>query len=106
MVFAWFALGNWYIAFEILTKSLGDPSFGLPWAKCALCFHDRSVPIARADLNIVLHYVYLALLVMCFLLAMGNRPQGSNKTFTFAVCFFAILTCYMTVRLFFGRAPP
>ena len=35
---------------------------------------------------------------MCFLLAMGNRPQGSNKTFTTAVVVFALITLYMTVR--------
>lgn len=54
-LFAWFALvchrplggaddldadasfcsqANWYIAFQILTGSLGDDSFNLPWAKC------------------------------------------------------------------------
>ena len=82
-VFAWFSLANYYIAFEILTKSLEDPSFGITWTKY---------------LNAVLHYTYLGLLVMCFLLAMGNRPQGSKKMFTLAMVLFAIITIYMTVR--------
>lgn len=42
----------------ILTKSLQDY---VTWTKY---------------INIPLSYIYLALLVMCFLLSMGNRPQG------------------------------
>ena len=85
-IFAWFSLGNYFIAFEILTKSVADPSFGLEWLKYV---------------NVVLHYFYLGLLVLCFLLAMGNRPQGSNKTFTTAVVFFALITVYMTFAAIF-----
>lgn len=50
---------NYYIAFIILSASMGDEFGG-----------------AVNILNIVLHYVYLGLLIMCFLLSMGNRPQG------------------------------
>ena len=32
---------------------------------------------------------------------MGNRPQGSNKTFTTAVVFFALITVYMTFAAIF-----
>jgi chitin synthase len=69
-LFAWVSLANFFIAFvsglsnftkvpgtkygsftqSVLTKSLQDPSFGLPWAKYV---------------NIVLHYIYLGLLVSC-----------------------------------------
>lgn len=115
-LFAWFSLANYYIAFvspqaggheikiigpptrphrtalspkrlppyvqSILTNSLQDSSFNLPWTKYV---------------NTTLHYIYLGLLVMCFLLAMGNRPQGSKKMFTFAMVAFAIITIWMTV---------
>ncbi|CAD6567684.1 MAG: Chitin synthase, class 1 [Cyphobasidiales sp. Tagirdzhanova-0007] len=85
-LFAWFGLGNYFIAFSILTNSLTDESFGLPWAKYV---------------NSVLHYIYLGLLVMCFLMAMGNRPQGSKRMFTFAMVCFALITSYMTFAAFF-----
>ena len=32
---------------------------------------------------------------------MGNRPQGSNKTYTFAVVFYALITVYMTFAAIF-----
>ena len=51
-------------------------------------------------LNIILNYAYLGLLVMCFLLSLGNRPQGAKWGYTLAMIGFAIITVYMTVRDF------
>ncbi|CAH7688620.1 class II chitin synthase [Phakopsora pachyrhizi] len=68
-------------AFVILTQSLEDPSFGFSGIRY---FND------------VLRYVYLGVLIMCFLLAMGNRPQGSKLMFTTALVVFALITVYMT----------
>ncbi|KAJ9116912.1 Chitin synthase, class 8 [Naganishia vaughanmartiniae] len=77
MIFTWFSLGNYYIAFYILTRSLQDY---VKWTKY---------------INIPLAYIYLALLAMCFLLSMGNRPQGSVAGYTTAMVGFAIITVYM-----------
>lgn len=60
-----------------------DPSFGF-----------KGIHIA----NEILEYLYVGLVMMCFILALGNRPQGSKWTFTLAFVGFAILTVYMTVR--------
>lgn len=60
------------------------PSFGL-----------KGIHIA----NDLLKYFYLGLLVTCFLLALGNRPQGSKHVYTFAIVGFGLITVYMTVRL-------
>ena len=43
-------------------------------------------------------YSYVGLLLTCFILSLGNRPQGSNKGYTLAFIGFAIFTVYMTVR--------
>ena len=80
MIFAWFGLGNYYIIFNILTTSLEDSSFGLTGIKY---FND------------VLKYYYIALLICCFLLALGNRPAGARKTYAFIMCSFAAITAYM-----------
>jgi hypothetical protein len=45
----------------ILTKSLEDPSFGIPGIKY---------------LNYIMQYGYLGTVIACFLFSMGNRPQG------------------------------
>ena len=36
---------------------------------------------------------------MCFILSLGNRPQGSKWGYTGAMIGFAIITVYMTVCL-------
>ena len=49
-------------------------------------------------LNVILEYLYLGLLVTCFLLSLGNRPQGAKWFYTTAFLGFAVITIYMTVR--------
>ncbi|TDL18313.1 glycosyltransferase family 2 protein [Rickenella mellea] len=86
LIFSWFALGNYYIAFVILSDSLEDPTFHFGAAKIV---------------NYILNYFYLGLLVMCFLLSLGNRPQGSKWEYTTAFIGFAFITLYMTFAAFF-----
>ncbi|KAF9034366.1 glycosyltransferase family 2 protein [Panaeolus papilionaceus] len=81
----WFGLANYYIAFSILSTAMEDPSFGLKGIKIA---------------NVVLNYFYLGLLVSCFILSLGNRPQGSKWFYTTAMIGFAVITIYMTVAAF------
>jgi len=85
LIFSWFALANYFIAFIILSNSMEDPSFNL-----------NGIHIV----NIILQYFYLGLLIMCFILALGNRPQGSKIRYTLAFIGFALVTVYMTVAAF------
>ncbi|KAH8916804.1 glycosyltransferase family 2 protein [Atractiella rhizophila] len=87
LIFSWFALGNFYIAFYILSNSLEDKTFGIGgWIKV---FND------------ILNYIYIGILIGCFLLAMGNRPQGSKVSFTIAMVAYAFITIYITFAAFF-----
>jgi len=52
-----------YITFSILSTALEDPTFGL-----------KGINIA----NIFINYFYPCSLVACFILALGNHPQGSK----------------------------
>ncbi|EMD39480.1 glycosyltransferase family 2 protein [Gelatoporia subvermispora B] len=87
LIFSWFALGNYFISFKILSEALEDPSFHL----------GNAIHIV----NIILEYIYMGLLIMCFLLALGNRPQGSKWFYTVAFLGFAVITVYMTIAAFF-----
>ena len=81
---------NYYIAFVILSEALEDPSFGITWIRI---------------LNLILNYFYVGLLLMCFILSLGNRPQGSKWGYTLAMVGFALITVYMTVCIcYFGFA--
>lgn len=89
MVCSWFFVilktpslkGNYYIAFVILSDSMEGNGFHIAGIK---------------TINLVLNYFYLGLLVMCFILSLGNRPQGSKIAYTLAMVGFALVTVYMT----------
>ncbi|KAH8109773.1 glycosyltransferase family 2 protein [Phellopilus nigrolimitatus] len=84
LIFSWFALGNYYITFVILSDSMEDNN----------TFHLGS---GIHIVNLILNYFYLGLLLMCFILALGNRPQGSKWAYTVAFIGFGLITIYMTV---------
>ncbi|KAI7851910.1 chitin synthase 1 [Circinella umbellata] len=85
MIFAWFAMGNFYLTFYILTRAL---------AADALDPRPFSQTVANV-LHIVLNYIYILLLILQFILALGNRPQGSKWAYTGSMIFFAVLMAYM-----------
>lgn len=76
MIFAWFALGNFYLVFRILTSSLGS---------------DLLLKTAGDILAVIFNWGYVAVLVTCFVLALGNRPQGSNKFYMSQVYFWVVI---------------
>ncbi|KAG8908388.1 Chitin synthase, class 1, partial [Tulasnella sp. 403] len=83
LIFSWFALGNYWVSFVILAGAMEDMIHGIH------------------ILNEILRYAYLGLLVTCFLLSLGNRPQGSKWAYTIAILGFALITVYMTFAAFY-----
>lgn len=51
--------------------------------------------------NLIVEYVYLGALLMSFLLALGQRPKGSIKTYTGAIGVFAFCQVYLLACSFF-----
>ncbi|KAF8988801.1 Chitin synthase, class 1 [Haplosporangium bisporale] len=83
IVFSWFALGNMYLTFFFLTRSLSDPAidpFGNGWG-------DKIYEVMR--------YLYIFLICAQFICSMGNRPQGSKATYTMSMIAFALIMMYM-----------
>lgn len=80
MIFAWFAIGNFYLVFRILTTSLGDS---------AMLGNVGSILAA------VFQWLYAATLLSCFVLALGNRPQGSNVFYMSMVIFWVVIMGYL-----------
>ncbi|KAI1301154.1 Chitin synthase, class 1 [Mortierella claussenii] len=85
IIFSWFAIANIYLTFYILANSL---TFA------------ESSPGGRSDIFriifIILKYFYEFLVIIVFILSMGNRPTGSRVLYTAAMVFFAFLMVYMT----------
>ncbi|KAH7325805.1 chitin synthase-domain-containing protein [Stachybotrys elegans] len=85
-IFAWFAIGNFFLVFRILTTSLGAENL-----------------LGRVGdiLGVVFTWLYGAFLVTCFVLSMGNRPAGSGKFYTAMVWFWAIIMIYLMFAAIF-----
>ncbi|KAJ6031479.1 Chitin synthase [Penicillium herquei] len=81
MIFAWFGIGNFFLVFHILTAYLGDSDL---------------LGTAGKVLGIVFEWLYLATLVTCFVLALGNRPGGSNKFYMTMVYFWICIMIYLS----------
>ncbi|KAH9035911.1 hypothetical protein EDB85DRAFT_2143404 [Lactarius pseudohatsudake] len=87
LIFSWFALGNFFISFFVLTNALEDPTI----------LGGKGIEL----FNTLLKYSYVGLLLTCFILSLGNRPQGSNKGYTLAFVGFALFTVYITFAAIF-----
>ncbi|KAI9287907.1 chitin synthase 1 [Umbelopsis sp. AD052] len=83
LLFSWFAIGQFFLSFFILTQAIvtiQNPPFS---SSVASIIHQ------------ILTYVYLILIIVLFLIAMGNRPQGSKAAYTAFFVFFALLMIYI-----------
>ncbi|KUI74418.1 Chitin synthase 3 [Cytospora mali] len=80
MIFAWFAIGNFFLVFKILTTSLGD---------------DDLLGTVGMILGVVFEWLYGISLIACFVLSMGNRPSGSGPYYMAMVVFWAIIFVYL-----------
>ncbi|KUI62912.1 Chitin synthase 3 [Cytospora mali] len=80
MIFAWFAIGNFFLVFKILTTSLGD---------------DDLLGTVGMILGVVFEWLYGISLITCFVLSMGNRPSGSGPYYMAMVVFWAIIFVYL-----------
>ncbi|RFU30957.1 hypothetical protein B7463_g5381, partial [Scytalidium lignicola] len=80
MIFAWFGIGNFFLVFHILTTSLSSPTL---------------LGTVGNILGIVFEWLYLFTLLTCFILALGNRPQGTNKAYMSMVYFWAFIMIYL-----------
>ncbi|RTE73654.1 Chitin synthase 3 [Fusarium euwallaceae] len=86
MIFAWFAIGNFFLVFKILTTSLGD---------------DNLLGRTGEILGVVFTWLYGVILITCFVLSLGNRPAGSGGLYAAMVWFWAGIMIYLLFAAIF-----
>ena len=84
LLFTFFALGNFYLTFYFIAGSLADPKLD-PFG------HNIGSYIFT-----LLRYACVLTMMMQFILAMGNRPQGARKMFLTSLIVFSIIMAYNT----------
>ncbi|GBC10518.1 hypothetical protein RclHR1_00970019 [Rhizophagus clarus] len=86
VAFSWFALGNIYLTFHILGNTLATDEVTVDglW----------SLTVGSVIFSI-LRYIYIALIIFQFALALGNKPKSAKWAYVLSTGFFALLMFYM-----------
>nr|AAD40178.1 chitin synthase A [Ophiostoma novo-ulmi] len=80
MIFSWFAIGNSFLVFKILTSSLSD---------------DSLLGTVGKILGVVFEWLYGMSLIICFTLSMGNVRPGSGPYYLVMSVFWGIIYVYL-----------
>ncbi|KAK3704688.1 Chitin synthase, class 2 [Vermiconidia calcicola] len=84
LMFTFFSLGNFYLTFYFIAGSLADPEI------------DPFGHHIGSYIFTLLRYTCVLLIMMQFILSMGNRPQGAYKMFLGSIITFGIIMFYNT----------
>jgi chitin synthase len=92
---SWFMLASFYLTTTVIMDLVGNPT---PASSTSAEHHgwpfgDTATPIV----NTVLKYLYLAFLLVQFVLALGNRPKGSKATYIISFMVFGVINAYLIV---------
>lgn len=95
VIFTWFSLSSYWLTTTVIMDLVGTPVTSSPttaehhgWP-----FGDSVTPI----FNAVLKYIYLAFVILQFILALGNRPKGSKYTYITSFIVFALIQTYILI---------
>ncbi|UPL03267.1 hypothetical protein LCI18_014201 [Fusarium solani-melongenae] len=95
ILFSWLSLSSYYLTTTIIMDLVGKPNVGTQhhgWP-----FGDTATPV----INVLIKYIYIILLVVQFILALGNRPKGSKYTYMASFMIFGLIQAYILVLSFF-----
>ncbi|KAA1473984.1 glycosyltransferase family 2 protein [Dentipellis sp. KUC8613] len=80
LISSWFAIGNFYLFFVILTSSLEAPEF-----------HMKGIRY----FNSIIQYLMASIVIACFFFAMGNKPRAAKWKYKLIAIILAILMAYL-----------
>ncbi|TFY80975.1 hypothetical protein EWM64_g3032 [Hericium alpestre] len=80
LISSWFAIGNFYLFFVILTSSLEAKEF-----------HMKGINY----FNSIIQYLMASIVIACFFFSMGNKPRAAKWKYKLISLFLAILMVYL-----------
>ncbi|KAI8959231.1 glycosyltransferase family 2 protein [Daldinia sp. FL1419] len=89
LLFTYFSLANFYLAFYFIGGGLTDPAMD-PFG------HNIALYIFT-----VLRYTCVLLISMQFIISLGNRPQGAKKLYLASMIIYSIIMAYTTFATIF-----
>lgn len=94
LIFTWFSLASYYLTTSVIMHLVGTPVIASGAARHhGWPFGDTATPIV----NDALTYLYVAFVILQFILALGNRPKGSRFTYIASFMYFALVQGYIVI---------
>jgi len=95
LIFTWFSLASYWLTTTVIMDLVGTPLTAGPSSaeQHGWPFGDSVTPL----FNAVLKYLYLAFVILQFILALGNRPKGSKYTYITSYVVFALIQVYVLI---------
>lgn len=91
VIFTWFSLASYYLTTIVIMTLVGTPQPAADYHGWP--FGDKVTPI----FNVVMGYIYVAFLILQFILALGNRPKGSRHSYLASFIVFGAIQAYILV---------
>ncbi|KAI9805388.1 MAG: hypothetical protein M1825_000639 [Sarcosagium campestre] len=91
VILAWFSLAAFWLTTSVIMDLVGTPSDNND--NSAFPFGPKVTPIV----NTVVKYLYLAFVLLQFILALGNRPKGSRYSYIVSFVVFGVIQLYLVV---------
>ncbi|KAJ2742917.1 hypothetical protein GGI20_004137 [Coemansia sp. BCRC 34301] len=106
MIFSWFALANFYLAYFFLEQNLKaiHDDRKLPETPDHKPISINADPFHGAGYYVmeVFRELYILALIMQFVLSLGNRPQGTKFIYRLSVALFTIIMVIITYVAMYG----
>ncbi|KAI9204457.1 chitin synthase-domain-containing protein [Polychytrium aggregatum] len=97
LLFSWFSLGTFYLAFYFIFDVANGQSTGNGLDPPGLKGYDLYYPYGSVVFSVV-NAVYVGVISMIFISALGNRPQGSKWLYWSCVLIFTVIMIMMLVN--------
>ncbi|KAF3761110.1 family 2 glycosyltransferase [Cryphonectria parasitica EP155] len=94
LIFSWISLASYWLTTSVILDLVGDPQdSGESSTMVGFPFGNTVTP----KFNAAIKYIYLAFVILQFILALGNRPKGSKYTYITSFCVFALVQFYILI---------
>jgi chitin synthase len=102
VILSWFLLGSFWLTTSVIFDLVGGTVDEIqhPTAQSS----NRGFPFGihyTPHVNAMLKYIYLGVVVLQFILALGNRPKGSRWTYIISFTIFGVIQAYLVVLSFY-----
>ncbi|KAF7919410.1 uncharacterized protein EAE98_009250 [Botrytis deweyae] len=95
VVFSWFSLSSYWLTTTVIMDLVGTPVVASEYHGWP--FGDTASPI----FNHIIQYIYLAFVIIQFIVALGNRPKGSQVTYLVSFVVFGFIQLYVIILSFY-----